>query len=93
MPTRSEVPADLEHEVYRGLRIEAGLGVVEVVLLEVGAPEPCVGVVLVIQDDVTDDVEIMLTEEDDVDDATICGGCSKRMDEIIASKIQCAMEK
>ena len=58
MPTRSEVPADLEHEVYRGLRIEAGLGVVEVVLLEVGAPEPCVGVVLVIQEVVDVEAEI-----------------------------------
>ena len=53
-----EVPADLEHEVYRGLRIEAGLGVVEVVLLEVGAPEPCIGVVLVVEEVVDVETEI-----------------------------------
>ena len=58
MPTRSEVPADLEHEVYRGLRIEAGLGVVEVVLLEVCTPEPCVGVVLVVEEIVDVETEI-----------------------------------
>ena len=53
-----EGPADLEHKVYWGLRIESGLGVVEVVLLEVGAPEPCVGVVLVVEEVVDVEAEI-----------------------------------
>ena len=56
-----EAPADLEHEVNRGLRIEAGLGIVEVVLLEVGAPEPCVGVVLVVEEVVDVETEIQRT--------------------------------
>ena len=50
MNITSELPTYLEHEVYRGLRIEAGLGVIEVVLLEVGAPEPCVGVVHTVEE-------------------------------------------
>ena len=53
-----EAPADLEHEIYRGLRIEAGLGVVEVVLLEVCTPQPCIGVVLVVQEVVDVETEI-----------------------------------
>ena len=56
--TRSEVPGGLEHEVQRGLGVEAGLGVVEVVLLEVCAPEPCVGVVLVVEEVVDVETEI-----------------------------------
>jgi hypothetical protein len=58
---RSETPANLEHEVHRSLRIETGLGIVEVVLLEIGAPEPCVGVVLVVEDVVDVETEIQRT--------------------------------
>ena len=58
MLTKSEVPGALEHEVYWGLRIETGLCIVEVVLLEVGAPEPCVGVVLVVEEIVDVETEI-----------------------------------
>ena len=53
-----EVPTNFEHEVHRSLRIETGLGVVEVVLLEVCTPEPCVGVVPVIEEVVDVETEI-----------------------------------
>ena len=41
---------NLEHEVERGLRVEAGLGVVEVILLEIRTPEPGVGVILMVEE-------------------------------------------
>lgn len=44
-----ESPADLEHEVRRGLGVDAGFGVVIVFLLEVGAIDPAVGVVHVVE--------------------------------------------
>ena len=53
-----EVPTNLEYEVHRSLRIKSGLGVVEVVLLEVCTPEPCVGVVLVVEEVVDVETEI-----------------------------------
>ena len=46
---KSEAPSDFEHEVHRGLRIYAGFSIEGVFLLEVCTPEPCIGIVQIVE--------------------------------------------
>lgn len=47
--TASESPADLEHEVYRRLRVETDLIIIGIRVLEVRPPKPCICIVQTVE--------------------------------------------